>query len=156
MEKIKTPPNKTANQKSARKWTKKVMDRGFCMVPSLMFRAQKRLGLNSQQFTILLHLMDYWWEDARKPYPAVGTLAERMDLSRRQVRRHLADLEKAGFISRVPRYATHKGRLSNEYDLNGLVKKLQQFAPEFEEAAAQAKKIRESVEKRGANLKMNK
>ena len=33
-------------RQSERKWGKKVMALGFCVVPSLLLRAQPRLGLN--------------------------------------------------------------------------------------------------------------
>ncbi|MCF6319866.1 MAG: helix-turn-helix domain-containing protein [Proteobacteria bacterium] len=148
-------PVKEAGKSSEKKWGKIVIQCGFCIVPSLLFRAQKRLGLNSQQLIILLQLADFWWDKSRKPYPAVGTIAERIGLSQRQTRRHIAALEKAGFIKRIQRTAVHKGKLSNEYDLTGLVDKLRKLAPEFKEANIRSKKILEDVEKRNALLRRN-
>lgn len=62
-------------------------------------------------------------------------------LSPRQIQRHLTDLEIAGFIKRVERFGTHKGQQSNEYDLDGLVKKLQNLEPEFNEVKELAKSV---------------
>ncbi|EGX7446249.1 MarR family transcriptional regulator [Salmonella enterica] len=119
---------------SDQKWGRSVMKLGFCMIPSLLLRAQQRLGLNPTQLAVLLQLADFWWEAGRKPFPSKQALSERLGLSPRQIQRHLADLESAGLISRIERRALNKGKLSNEYDLSGLVEKLKKIAPEIEEA----------------------
>jgi DNA-binding transcriptional ArsR family regulator len=134
-----------ASQASDRKWGKAVMTLGFSMLPSLLFRAQARLGLNPTQLALLVQLADYWWAHDRKPYPTVNTLAERLGLGPRQVRRHIEQLEKAGLVKRVERRATHAGRLSNEYDLSGLVEKLKNLEPEFR----QVKELNKQVTRRG-------
>jgi predicted transcriptional regulator len=110
------------------------MELGFCILPSLIFRAQRRLGLKPIQLAVLLQLADFWWDAARKPFPKKTDLAERLNLSDRQVQRHIADLEAAGFVRRVERTAPHRGKISNEYDLSGLVEKLKALEPEFREA----------------------
>lgn len=119
---------------SDKKWGKNVMKLGFCMIPSLLLRAQQRLGLNPTQLAVLLQLADFWWEAERKPYPSKQTLSERLGIGTRQIQRHLADLEKAGLIQRIERRSVNEGKLSNEYDLSGLVNKLKKLAPEIEEA----------------------
>jgi predicted ArsR family transcriptional regulator len=62
-------------------------------------------------------------------------LAERLNLSDRQVQRHIADLKAAGFVRRIERTAPHRAKISNEYDLSGLVEKLKASEPEFREVA---------------------
>ena len=126
-------PKKPANPASEKKWGKPVIDLGFSIIPSLIFRAQARLGLNPTQLAVLLQLADYWWDDQRHPYPSKKTLGERLGLSPRQVQRHIADLEEAGLVNRLDRFAAHKGRLSNQYDLSGLVARLKKLEPEFRE-----------------------
>lgn len=133
-------------QASEKKWGRQVMKVGFNIVPSIIFKAQQRLGLTSQQLVVLLHLSDYWWDANRDPWPSVTTLAARMGLGRRQVQKIIADLETAGLVKRVERTAKHKGKLSNAYDLSGLVKKLKELAPEFLEADKQAQTLQKEVE----------
>ena len=145
---IKLKPLK-ASRASEEKWSKPVMDMGFCIIPSLLLRAQRRLGLNPTQLTVLMHLSDYWWDVNRKPYPSKKALAERLNLSPRQVQRIIASLEKAGLVARIERRAVNKGKLSNEYDLSGLVKRLKKLEPEFREAEAEVKKIRRQVTQPG-------
>ncbi|MBL4757825.1 MAG: helix-turn-helix domain-containing protein, partial [Rhizobiales bacterium] len=95
------------------------------------------------------HLADYWWDVDRKPYPSVKTLAGRMRLSPRQMRRYIAELEAAGLIKRIERTASHRGRLSNYYDLTGLVEKLKKLEPEFREVEEEVKENRKAVSQRG-------
>ena len=136
---------KPSRRTSADKWGGPVIELGFCVVPSLLFQAQRRLGLTPTQLTILLQLADYWWSAARKPFPKKADLAERLGLNERQVQRHIAALEKAGFVRRIARTAYHRGKISNEYDLSGLVEKLKALEPDFREAAREAKERRKAV-----------
>lgn len=130
-----------SSRASERKWGKEVCALGFSIVPSLIFRAQARLGLNATQLAVLLQLADYWWDEERHPYPSKATLGERLKLSPRQVQRYIAELEAAGFVKRKERYASHKGRLTNHYDLSGLVAKLKKLEPEFRKAEEQRKQV---------------
>lgn len=128
------PPAK-AKLSSEKKWGKPVCDLGFCVIPSLIFKAQARLGLNPTQLAVLLQLADHWWDASRNPYPSKKTLSERLGLSPRQVQRYITELELAGLVSREIRTSAHKGRMSNGYDLKGLVEKLKSLEPEFREVA---------------------
>lgn len=138
-----------ATKASEAKWSKPVLDLGFCLVPSLLLRAQRRLKLTPTQLAVLMHLADYWWDVNRKPYPTKKTLGERLGLSARQVQRHMADLEKLGVLKRKERRAAHLGKLSNEYDLSPLVARLKELAPEFREAEEKAKSVRRAVARPG-------
>lgn len=113
------------------------MKLGFCIIPSMLLRAQQRLGLNPTQLAVLLQLTDYWWDQNRKPYPSKQALSDRLGLGPRQIQRYIAELEAAGLVKRIERRAAHRGKLSNEYDLAGLVERLQKLAPEVEEANEQ-------------------
>lgn len=138
-----------AGRASENKWGKQVMDLGFCIVPSLLLRAQQRLGLNPTQLAVLMQLCDFWWDDARKPHPGKKRLAERLGLSERQVQRYIAELEQAGLVKRIERYAAHGGKMTNTYDLNGLVERLKKLEPEFRKVEEDVKTERKAVAKRG-------
>ncbi len=125
------------------------MQVGFCVVPSLLLRAQRRLGLNPTQLAVLMHLADYWWDVNRKPYPSKKTLGVRMGLSARQVQRRMAELEAMGLVKRIGRTAAHRGRLSNEHDLSGLVARLQEIAPDFLEVEKKVRAERRAVARPG-------
>ena len=146
-------PRKDTGRASQKIWGKEVIALGFCIVPSLLLRAQNRLGLNPTQLAIILQLCDFWWERDRKPYPGKAVLAERLGLSSRQVQRHIAELETAGLVNRVERRAAHGGKTTNMYDLDGLVARLKKLEPDFREVEESAKDARRAVSKRGYRRK---
>jgi hypothetical protein len=140
---IPMPARPTANaaRMSERKWGRDVMEvRNFCLFPSLLLHAQARLKITPTQLALLMHLIDFWWDADRKPWPRKALLAERVGLSSRHVQRQIAELEALGLVKRNERFSRSKGKLSNEYDLSGLVERLKQLAPEFKAADEQARK----------------
>jgi len=139
------PEKKSRKSPASQKWGAKVMDSGFCMLPSLLLRAQRRLHLNPTQLAVLIQIVDHWWDAGRKPYPSKKELSQRLGIGERQVQRYLTDLEDEGLIKRIPRYADHKGRMSNMYDLQGLVDKLTELEPDFREARNQARQSRQKA-----------
>lgn len=52
-----------------------------------------------------------------KCYPAIGTIAKELKLSRSTVKRALADLEKSGYLSKEQRWRENGGKSSNMYYL---------------------------------------
>ena len=144
-------PPKTTQSTSEKKWGKAVIALGFCIVPSLLLRAQQRLGLNPTQLAVLMQLCDFWWESDRKPYPSKAKLSERLGLSPRQIR-HIADLEAAGLVQRIEQRGDDGGKRTNLYDLSGLVDRLQDFEPEFRRVEEDARAARRAVGRRGYRL----
>lgn len=142
-------PAKASKRKtaSAEKWGAKVIALGFCILPSLLLRAQRRLGLSPTQLAVLIQLADFWWDAGRKPFPKKADLAQRLGLSERQVQRYIAELELAGLVKRIERRASHRGKISNEYDLQGLVDRLAEIEPDFSEAAEEARAVRKAAAK---------
>ncbi|MEB3244948.1 MAG: helix-turn-helix domain-containing protein [Vampirovibrionales bacterium] len=123
---------KQIQRTSEQKWGKDVIQsEGFNIIPSLLLKAQNKLGLNSNQLILLLHLADYWWQPNNYPHPGVKTIGERMGLSPRQIQRITAALENSGFIKKNPRWhSDNKGRSTNIYILEGLIEKLKPLAIE--------------------------
>lgn len=128
---------------SERKWGKAVMSHGYFLVPSILLQAQARLAVSAQEMMVLLQLAEHWWHPESKIYPSKEALGERVGLGEKQVQRHIRRLEEAKLVKRIKRFNPGGGRTSNEYDLSGLVKKLQQIEPDFataKQAKAAAKK----------------
>jgi hypothetical protein len=128
------------------KWTKGLISLGFCTIPSILVWAQGRLGLTTEQFTVILQLSDFWWDASEPPFPTKELLAVRMGMGARQVQRHLTALEKKGVIKRVPRYRGPKNQIANGYDMTLLVKKLAVLEPEFRKMIEQKRKRRQKIE----------
>lgn len=138
-------PGRDMERMSEKKWGKGVMALGFSIVPSLLLRAQRRLGLSPTQLSILMQLCDFWWDKERRPFPSKATLSDRLGLCPRQIQRYIAELETAGLVRRTQRWSSHGGKSTNSYDLSGLVKRLQQLEPEFREVEERAKADRKAV-----------
>lgn len=148
----KNPENnvkKSETTKSEKKWGKEVLKIGFCMIPSLLLQAQRRLGLNPTQLAILLQLTDYWWEADNKPRPSKQGLSERLGIGPRQIQRHIAELEERGLVKRIERTGDNNGKLANYYDLSGLVKKLKELEPEFTATKETASEKRRELSRPG-------
>jgi len=129
------PRRATAEKAADKKWGKKVMDLGYTITPSLLMRAQRRLGLSPMQFNILLQIMDFWWEPESWSYPSKVTIADRLGVHPRTIQKNIQALEKAGLIQRFPRRSAAGDPDTNIYDLSDLAKKLQQLEPEFRDAS---------------------
>ena len=147
-----TKEREGAPTEADRKWGKKVMERGFCIVPSLLLRTQNRLGLNPTQLAIVLHLCDHWWHEGKSPYPGKKRMAERLGIGPRQVQRHIAELEAAGLVVRISRHRPDGSRQTNSYDLSGLVAKLKEIEPDFRKVEENVRKSRQAVGKPGYRL----
>jgi predicted transcriptional regulator len=128
------------------KWSAQVLKRGYTLLPSLLLKAQGRLGITPTQMNVLIQLTEHWWEADRNPHPAKDRIADRMGKSSRMVQRYLTQLEKAGIIRREARYTGKDAQTSNAYSLSGLVSKLKAIEPEFAKLAEQTRLKRKKLE----------
>ena len=126
-------------QAFVKRWGEPVADHGYLMAPNLLFWMQGRLGLNPSQFVVLLQILSHWFKEDSLPWPSKESIANRLGIKPRQVRRILTDLETAGLIKRKARYRPRGGQTSNAYDLSGLVKKIKALEPEFRRMKEQNK-----------------
>jgi len=153
---VKLPRNRTvekAVKENDAKYGKKVMENGYTMVPSILLRAQGRLGLSPTHLTILLQLMEYWWYKDNPARPSQKSLAERTGMKVRTLQRHLKVLKDGGFITIEERHHPgHNGNQPNIYHLDGLVAKLKKLEPEFTEQRKRAIAEKEALEKKNYKL----
>ena len=102
---------------------------GFQVIPNVLFRAQKHLGVDCVDILILLNLSLHWWGPYSLPYPSPALIAERMNVSKRTIERRLQTLEKSGFIKRLPAKAPQEGKPKvRSFEMSGLVAKLEEAA----------------------------
>jgi DNA-binding transcriptional MocR family regulator len=97
-------------------------------LPDILFRSQKQLGLKPLDILIILHLASYWWKADKNPWPSKTTIADYIDVDPRTVQRAIQKMEKRGYVQRIARKANAGDNLTNEYNLDGLVKALQPLA----------------------------
>lgn len=121
-------------RQSEKKFGRAVMSHGPYIVPALMLRAQARLNVNSTQMVVLLQLLDFWWTEESSAHPSIKTIAERIGLSTKQVQRTVDALVEKGLIGKINRRLPGRGKTSNEYKFDGLIKKLQAIEGDFDKA----------------------
>jgi len=64
---------------------------------------------------VFMYLRDRCDKDGKWCYPAIGTIARELKLSRSTVKRALADLEISGHIRKEQRWRENGGKSSNLY-----------------------------------------
>ena len=120
-------------------WGKAVAAYGYAGVPSILIRAQGRLGLSTMQFSIVVQLLEYWHEPNRRPFPSKRDLAQRMGVTEKAIQLNVAALEKAQLIRREMRRTPAGDWDSNVYHLDGLVERVQALEPDFAKERAARK-----------------
>src|ERR1700687_2498374 len=57
-------PKRRADQR----WGKAVIERGFTVIPTMLFWAQARLKLTANEFNVVLQLAAHWWDGNEDPW----------------------------------------------------------------------------------------
>lgn len=137
-----TPPNSVA-----RRTTQRIADRGFCPVPTYFLQHYHRLPppragqkeLAPNEVLLLIHLLDHKWTEAH-PFPSSETLAKRLGVSTRMVRKMASNLEDWGLIQRII-----GRRRTNRYDMSGLFQALERLIDQDESKARGADSATEAA-----------
>jgi Helix-turn-helix domain len=80
--------------------------------------ARLRPALTQAEALFVLHLMTFKW-DRELPYPTYKTLALRMGVTDKMVRRYAQSLDRKGYLRRH-----YKVKAANRFDLTGLFEAL--------------------------------
>jgi len=139
-------PAKRAPSSVEKIWGRAVVSHGFAGVPSILIRAQKRIGINSTQLNIIVQLLDYWIEPSRKPFPTKREIASRIGINEKTVQTNIRALEKAGLIRREIRKTASGDFNSNIYHLDGLVARVRALEPDFAKARKERIEARAKAE----------
>lgn len=111
----------------AQRTTPRVARRGYCPLPTDFLRLHNRFvdadgkRLNPSEVLLLIHLYSFK-RGSGHPFPAIDTLAQRLGVTGRAVRKMLHRLEKCQLVRRI--YDGQR-RKSNRYDLSGLWQKVE-------------------------------
>lgn len=127
-------------------WGKKVKAHGYAAIPSIMVRAQRRLGINTTQFCILVQLLEYLRTPGRDPFPTKQQLADRIGIKPSTVKANMQTLEKAGFIRREQHKTSAGDWGANTYVLDGLIAKIQALEPDFAKEREEREDARKKAE----------
>lgn len=132
--------SKTIDRSVAARWTPRLAENHFTAVSAVFLENLQRLrphdgarGLNPTEAMVIIQLMSFKW-DARAPFPALTTIADRLGLAPRTVRATVKRLEELGYIRREA--STFGG--TNRYHFDGLFRALEALLDERGDAAADA------------------
>jgi hypothetical protein len=128
----------------------KVLSHGYTGIPNILMRGQKRLGISATQFNIIAQLLSYWIDPNRPPFPSKRDLAGRIGITEQTLRINIKALEEQGLVVREQRVSAFGDFSSNTYRLDGLVKKLSELEPDFEEERKERQEGRALTEKPNA------
>lgn len=134
-----------ANEK---KWTPALMKSGWTVLPSIILEKQAALGLDPVDINIILQIAKHWWHSDNLPFPSKKSIADSIGRSEDTVRRHIAAMEKVGFIKREKRFDGKGGQKSNIYTFEGLIEAAKPFAKESQKLKAEAQQKNDNRKKR--------
>lgn len=123
--------------KLEKKWTPKLMQAGWTVIPSIILEKQHTLKLKPVDVNVLLQLIKHWWFSDNPPRPSKRSIAESMGVSESTVQRSVARMENLGLIRRQKRIHKRYGQQPNSYHFEGLIKKA---IPHAEEQLREKKK----------------
>jgi Helix-turn-helix domain len=90
-----------------------------------------RLGLSPLKFSIVVQLLEYWRDPARRPFPSKRDLADRIGITEKAIQMNMKALEDAGLIRRELRKTTLGDWDTNVYHFDGLLERLRGIEPDF-------------------------
>jgi hypothetical protein len=104
------------NRSAVERWgqNKDLFNEGFMVVPNRFFHRYASLRpqrLTTGEALFVLHLMTFKWE-AAAPFPSYRTIANRMGVTDKMVRRYAQRLQQKGFLVRE-----FRNRAPNRFDL---------------------------------------
>lgn len=115
----------TVKRELEKKWGKVLIREGWTPIPNIILQNQRRLGLDAQDFALIMVIASHWWVSERLPFPSKKRMATYLDLSTRQIQRRLKGLEDAGLLKRNFRPGT-----STIYSLEPLIEEAENIAKE--------------------------
>ncbi|MDQ6645268.1 MAG: helix-turn-helix domain-containing protein, partial [Chloroflexota bacterium] len=121
--------NKTTADSIIVRFGDPILEEGHTAVPNLVLNYYSRLGITPAEMLFIIHVWQFWWTE-KNPYPAITTIAKRMDMVKRQVQKYAKSLKEKEYIEDADirllrvndRYLDGRGQVSSEYDFSGLLK----------------------------------
>ena len=98
-----------------------VLQEGHTAVPNLVLKHYAELGITPTEMMFIIHVWQFWWTE-RQPFPSLSTIARRMNITRRQGRKHTQSLKEKGLLEVHDRFSPTFGQMSSEYDFTPLIR----------------------------------
>src|SRR5438105_840077 len=86
-----TPPVTSETSLEAR-WGDIILDAGHTSIPNLLLELYSELGISNHEMMFIIHIFNYRWSK-KNPFPAVNTIAKKMNVSHRNTQRYIQRLK---------------------------------------------------------------
>ncbi len=106
-----------------------ILQAGFTAIPNLVLDHYADLGITPGEMLFTTHVWQYWWSE-KNPYPSLQGVADKMNASRRQVRRYAEGLKAKGLLKVTERRLPGVGQITSEYDFFPLIRAIVAIANE--------------------------
>src|SRR5258706_14224212 len=133
------PATKPTEKTLYKKWTKPLIDAGYTVVPTIIIRRMRVLGLTPTDFAILVQIASYWWEAENEPFPSMKTLADAIGISESTVKRRIKAMHGAKFLKKTTRPQKHNRHKPNLYGFGPLIQAGVPYAEQELEAISDRK-----------------
>lgn len=121
---IDTPPQQ---HRIAVRFGDAILQAGHTAVPNLALNYYSSLGISHAEMMFAIHIWQYWWTE-REPYPALGTIALKMGISRRQARNYAQGLRRKGLLEVHERHLPGRGQVTSEYNFTPFIEAIVRLA----------------------------
>jgi DNA replication protein DnaD len=111
--------SKSAPPSEREKWGSIILDEGWTIVPNKLLMDQSKLGISPLQMCALLHMLRFWWDIKKPPFPSVEKTAKEIGVSENDLAEAIRSLGEKQLIQILDR-----GAGSKAYDLTVLRSKL--------------------------------
>ncbi len=92
-----------------------VLEAGHTSIPNLVLEHYAELGVSTGELVFMTLCLQLKWSKGN-PHPSLATIAQRMGVSRRQVRTYAAGLKARSLLTVEERIDPERGQLSSVYD----------------------------------------
>src|SRR5215218_6224375 len=104
-----------------------LLEDGHTAVPNLVLNHYAKLGISPAEMMFTIHIWQYWWTE-KQPYPSLQAVADKMQVSRRQVRNYVQGLKEKQLLEVHERYVPGLGQTSSEYDFTQFFQRILEAA----------------------------
>jgi DNA-binding MarR family transcriptional regulator len=123
---------RTGSSPLKERWGEGPLKMGWAAVPGMLLANQHRLGLNSPDMMVLIHLIWRARTAAVDLKVSQSSIAQQLGINRSNVSRSLKNIEKAGLIDIDEVPVSRRGKDVKGYSLTPLVRRLNEFAKRVE------------------------
>ena len=100
--------SRSAPPSEREKWGPLILDEGWTIVPNKLIMDQSRLGISPLEMCALLHMMRFWWDVKKPPFPSIEKTAKEIGVPEEDLQEAISSLKEKNLIQIIDRGAGSK------------------------------------------------